>query len=308
MWTGHAKRPVKEGTALFIHHSCHSAIQSCLSTKSFAIARLYNDESTMSIHIHDCCEIYFSISGGKQFLIDSRVYEFLPGDIFFINQFESHYLPQVDQDAHERVVLSIHPEYLKRLSTPQTALDYCFTCRDAAFGHRLSLSQEERKRFMYFVHRLSETQAYGQDVLDQAVFLEMMAFLNHAFLSRMAQSASPVRERASTPHYAQIDGILSYINQHLAEPLSIPMLASHFYLSSSYLCKIFKDATGTTINRYITAKRISRAKALLAEGHPVAETSSLCGFGDYSNFLKSFTKIVGIPPKKYASYTRGAGG
>ena len=154
-----------------IHNSCKSAIQSCLDTRTFAAAHLYNDEKTMSIHIHDCYEIYYSISGGKQFLIDNRLYKFEPGDIFFINQFESHYLSQVDQDAHERVVLSIHPEYLKRLSTPQTALDYCFTCRDAAFGHRLSLSQEERKRFMYFVHRLSETQAYGQDVLDQAVFL-----------------------------------------------------------------------------------------------------------------------------------------
>ncbi|MDE6591179.1 MAG: AraC family transcriptional regulator, partial [Oscillospiraceae bacterium] len=106
-------------------------------------------------------------------------------------------------------------------------------------------------------------------------------------------------------HHAQVDGILSYINQHLAEDLSIPMLASQFYLSGSYLCKIFKDATGTTINRYITAKRIARAKALLAEGHSVAETSSLCGFGDYSNFLKAFTRIVGISPKKYASYARG---
>ena len=80
------------------------------------------------------------------------------------------------------------------------------------------------------------------------------------------------------------------------------MLASHFYLSSSYLCRIFKDSTGTTINQYITAKRISRAKVLLAEGHPVAETGSLCGFGDYSNFLKSFTRAVGVSPKKYAAF------
>lgn len=292
---------------MLIHDSCQSAIRSCLDTKTFAIARLYNGEKTMSIHIHDCYEVYFSIAGGEQFLIDNRVYEFQPGDIFFINQFESHYLSRVDQLTHERVVLSIYPEYLRKLSTPQTDLNYCFTHRDAAHGHRLSLSEEERKRFMYFVHKLSEDRGFGQDVLDQAVFLEMMTFLNQAFRSRLARKPAPAHRAAQAApgtHYAQIDGILSYINQHLAENLSIPMLASQFYLSSSYLCKIFKDATGTTINRYITAKRISRAKALLAEGHSVAETSSLCGFGDYSNFLKAFTKIVGISPKKYASYTR----
>lgn len=285
---------------MLIHDSCQSAIQSCLDTRTFAMARLYNNEKTMSIHIHDCYEIYFSISGGEQFLIDNRVYEFKPGDIFFINQFESHYLSRVDQTTHERVVIAIYPDYLKQFSTPQTDLNHCFLCRDAAFGHKLSLTSEERSRFLYFIHKFSEEREFGQDVLDQAVFLEMMTFLNRAFISRRAQAAAPVPKA----HHSQIDEILSYINQHLAEDLSIPMLASHFYLSSSYLSKIFKDATGTTINRYITAKRISRAKALLAEGHSVAETSSLCGFGDYSNFLKSFTKIVGISPKKYASYVR----
>lgn len=292
---------------MLIHDSCQSAIQSCLDSRTFAIARLYNNEKTMSIHIHDCYEVYFSISGGRQFLIDNRVYEFEPGDIFFINQFESHYLAKIDQMTHERVVLSIHPEYLKKLSTPQTDLNYCFTHREAPFGHRVSLTEEERKRFMYFIHKLSEDRGFGQDVLDQAVFLELMTFLNQVFLARCslekARSGNGTRNTPGT-HHTRIDEILSYINQNLAESLSISALAKHFYLSESYLCKIFKETTGTTVNRYITAKRISRAKALLTEGHSVAETSSLCGFGDYSNFLKSFTKIVGISPKKYASYTR----
>ena len=75
------------------------------------------------------------------------------------------------------------------------------------------------------------------------------------------------------------------------------VLAASFFLSESYICRIFKQATGTTINQYITAKRISRAKILLAEGRTVTEACSLCGFGDYSNFLKSFTRAVGISPK-----------
>lgn len=294
-------------TAMRIYHSCQSAIQACLDSKTFAIARLYNDEKTMSIHIHDCYEVYFSISGGKQFLIDNQLYEFEPGDIFFINQFESHYLSQIDQMTHERVVLSIHPEYLKQFSTAQTDLNYCFTCRSAAFGHRIRLTEDEQKKFMYFIHKLSEDQEFGQDILAQAVFLEVMTFLNRAFISRCTQE--PAANQGETKpilkaHHAQIDEILSYINQHLSENLSINMLAAHFYLSSSYLCKIFKSTTGTTINRYITAKRISRAKALLLKGCSVAETSSLCGFGDYSSFLRSFTKIVGMSPRKYVDLLR----
>ena len=105
-------------------------------------------------------------------------------------------------------------------------------------------------------------------------------------------------------HYSRIDEILAYIDQHLVEDVSISVLASHFYLNNSYLSKIFKEITGTTINRYIAAKRVARAKALLSEGRSVSETCMLCGFGDYSSFLRSFTKIVGMSPKKYATYTR----
>lgn len=290
-----------------IHDSCQSAISSCLETKTFAIARLYNNEKTMGIHIHDCYEIYFSISGGKQFLIDDRVYKFEPGDIFFINQFESHYLSHIDETTHMRVVISIYPEFLKQLSTEQTDLNYCFVYRDPVWGHKVSLTEEERKRFMYFIHKLSEEREFGQDVLDHAVFLELMTFLNHAFILRCTQEPDFGRDvlyNASKGHHSRIDEILDYINQHLAEELSVSILAAQFYLSSSYLHKIFKQTTGTTINRYITAKRISRAKALLMEGHSVAETGGLCGFHDYSNFLRSFTKATGISPKKYAAFTQ----
>lgn len=290
---------------MHIYDSCKSAIAACLETKTFAIAWLYNGEKTMGIHVHDCHEIYFSISGGEQFLIDNRVYEFGQGDIFFINPFESHYLSRIDQTTHERIVVSVYPDYLKRFSTPQTDLSRCFTDRTASFGHKITLTEEERSRFLYCIHKLSERWDYGQDVLDQSAFLELMTYLNAVFLSRCSQTQRNLPDNSGADverRRAQTDRILSYINQHLAEELSISVLAEHFYLSKSYLCKIFKDGTGTTINRYITAKRITRAKALLAEGHSVTETGVLCGFGDYSNFLKTFTKIVGISPKKYASY------
>lgn len=292
---------------MVIHNSCQSAIESCLASKTFAIARLYNDEKTMGIHIHDCYEIYFSISGGKQFLIDNRVYTFEPGDIFFINQFESHYLSHVDERTHMRIVISIYPEFLKRMSTEHTDLNYCFVHRDPAWGHKVSLTAEERKRFMYFIHQLSEEQEFGQDVLDHAVFLGLMTFLNRVFLSRCTQEPDFGKDDlrgGRKSHYSRIDEILDYINQHLAEELSVSLLAAQFYVSSSHLHKIFKEATGTTINRYITAKRISRAKALLAEGYSVTETGGMCGFHDYSNFLKSFTKATGVSPKKYASFTQ----
>lgn len=280
--------------------SCKEAMRQCMDTHTFAFAHLYNDEKAMDMHIHDCYEIYYSISGGKQFLIDNYFYDISNGDIFLINQFESHYLTQIDQQKHERIILSIDPEYLKQISTETTNLNHCFQFRGTDMPHQLHLSQEEQTRFIYFIHKLRSNSGFGEDILDHATFLELMVFLNHAFDKRCR--ASTEEESKAPGYHAQVDEILSYINTHISENLTLEELSAHFFLSSSYLCRIFKATTGTTINKYITAKRITISKSLLSQGYSVNEACEACGFNDYSNYLKAFTKAVGISPKKYAQF------
>lgn len=279
--------------------SCKSCIASCIQNKYFAFSHLYSDEKPMDMHIHDCYEIYYSISGGKQFLIDNSFYRILPGDIFFINQYESHYITQVDSQIHERIVFSIYPEFLKSLCSSKTDLDTCFHERNGRSSHKVSLTAEDQKKFLYFVHKLSDISGYGQDIMERAVFSEMMVFLNNRFERRSSTAAD-----STLSLDARVDEILSYVNQHIAESLSVENLASHFFLSTSYISRLFKASTGTTINKYITAKRITHAKELLSEGYTVSETWIACGFQDYSGFFRSFRKATGLSPKKYSQFAQ----
>lgn len=277
-------------------HSCKAAIAACIEKKYFSIAHLYNEEKPMDMHIHDSYEIYYSISGGKQFLIDNKFYEIKPGDLFVINQFESHYLTQIDQMVHERIVLSIHPDFLKEISTEQTNLAYCFTHRPETFIHKARLSKEQQKRFLYFINKIGTAADYGSDLMEYASFLELMILINSIYLENHSLLAV-----GSTVKYSQqVEQILAYINQNINKPITIEHLAGHFYLSESYICRNFKAITGTTINKYITARRICIAKSLLSTGMNVNDVCEQCGFNDYSNFLKAFTKAVGISPKKYS--------
>lgn len=278
--------------------SCKEAMESCMNTKQFALAHLYNDEKVMNVHIHDCYEIYYSISGGKQFLIDNHFYDIKDGDIFFINQYESHYLSQVDQSIHERIVLAVHPEYLQQLSSEHTDLDYCFHTREKGNPNQIHMLPEDRDRFTYLIHKLGSSKGFGKDLLDQASFLELMVFLNKAYHKDKRHNM----EEEAVSYHAPVDDILTYINQNITGNLTIETLSSQFYLSGSYLCRIFKSTTGTTINKYITAKRITISKTLLSQGYAVNEACEKCGFSDYSNYLKAFTKAVGISPKKYARF------
>ena len=269
---------------------------SSIENKYFSIAHLYKDEKAMEMHIHDCYEVYFSISGGKQFLIDNKVYDIAPGDLFLINQYDSHYLTQIEKEKHERIVIMIDPDYMKEISSKETNLDACFQERNEKFSHKISLTSDQQSRFLYFVNKILTSNGYGHDLLERATFTELFVLINQIVNEK---NSDKVEDRPST-YNEQVDAILSYLNNNIQYPISIGDLSKQFYISESYICRIFKSATGTTINKYMTARRISIAKSLLAEGIGVSDVCEKCGFSDYSNFLKAFTKSVGISPKKYS--------
>jgi len=276
-------------------YSCKEAMNQCSDNHQFSVAHLYKDEKVMEMHLHDCYEIYYSISGGRQFLIDNKFYTINPGDIFVINQYESHMLTQIDQMIHERIVLFVYPDYTKQLSTKDTNLDAFFANRPKNFSHKLSLNEKQQKRFLYYINKITNAHGYGHDIIEQSAFMELLVLLNQ--ISSRAHSEETVVDYA---YSQQINDILSYINQNISSQITLEQLTTEFFLSESYICRIFKSATGTTINRYINSRRISVAKALLDEGISVSEVYERSGFNDYSNFFKAFTKAVGMSPKKYA--------
>jgi AraC-like DNA-binding protein len=97
----------------------------------------------------------------------------------------------------------------------------------------------------------------------------------------------------------KISSIMDYINENLDKELSLDTLSEKFYLSKYHLLREFKKYGGYTIHQYIHKKRLIAAKTLLREGIQVTEVCTQCGFGDYSNFIRSFKKAFGVPPKKY---------
>ncbi len=278
--------------------SCKAAIDLCLSTRTFSIAHLYKEEKTMDMHIHDCYELYYSICGGKQFLIDNRFYSIAPGDLFVINQYESHKLAQIDNSVHERIVISIYPDYVKQISSEHTDLDRCFSVRGTPFSHRIPLTKDQQNRFLYYVNKITSADGFAHDIIEQAAFMELLVMINVLY-----EQEAVISPEADSKYNHLVDDIIVYINQNIRRPITIEELSNHFFISGSYICRIFKQVTGTTINKYIAARRVSIAKACLNAGSSAMEAFEKSGFGDYSNFYKTFTGAVGVSPKKYAALT-----
>lgn len=92
---------------------------------------------------------------------------------------------------------------------------------------------------------------------------------------------------------------IEYISNHYNEKTTVEKIADNLGYSGIYLAKKFKKDTGKSIYTYITEYRISKSTIFLKEGYNVTETCYSVGFGDCSNFIRTFKKVIGISPYKY---------
>jgi AraC family transcriptional regulator len=93
---------------------------------------------------------------------------------------------------------------------------------------------------------------------------------------------------------------VAYIDEHLAEPISLAALAQLVGLSSCYFCRAFRQSFGMPPQRYQLSQRIERAKALLARhAASVTEVSHTIGYADTSAFCTAFRRVTGLTPSAY---------
>ena len=97
-----------------------------------------------------------------------------------------------------------------------------------------------------------------------------------------------------------ISRITNYIDDNLAAPLTIDDLCLNLFVSKNYLYKSFRSFYSCTVNEYITARRVEKAKELLRDtGESVRRISEEVGFNNYTYFSRLFKNVTGISPNKY---------
>ena len=103
-------------------------------------------------------------------------------------------------------------------------------------------------------------------------------------------------------HYEErtINGITRYMQEHLAEEVSLSVLSEEFHLSAQYISQLFKNEIGVNFLAYLTNIRIENAKKLLlSTSMSIAEVSEQSGYGDYRVFTKVFKKSEGVTPSQF---------
>ena len=91
--------------------------------------------------------------------------------------------------------------------------------------------------------------------------------------------------------------VLDYIQEHLAEDISLETLAGVAGLSPFHFARLFKRSVGTAPHQYLIRRRVERAKELLLTTNTeIAEIASQVGFCDQSHLTSHFKRTYGIAP------------
>lgn len=97
-----------------------------------------------------------------------------------------------------------------------------------------------------------------------------------------------------------IKDILTYIQQHYMDDISINTLTTEFHVSPNYFSSWFKKETDIRFTDYITNLRMTYATQLLAETNlTIKDIASSIGYFTASHFIRTFVKNKGITPAEY---------
>ena len=106
--------------------------------------------------------------------------------------------------------------------------------------------------------------------------------------------------QSSKKYSSFIEETIIYIKEHIADDLSLELIAQNVHTNESYLSRTFKKECGHSIVSYITMLRISMAKDFLANTNlKTFEISDKIGIHDPAYFSVIFKKNTGLSPKDY---------
>ncbi len=72
------------------------------------------------------------------------------------------------------------------------------------------------------------------------------------------------------------------------------------------IARQFRKCFGTSPYRYLTMRRLDRARELILSGTTLSEAAISCGFADQSHLTRHFKRALGMPPGRWAAMVRGA--
>lgn len=97
-----------------------------------------------------------------------------------------------------------------------------------------------------------------------------------------------------------------WIDENAAGEVDLATAAAEAGFSPFHFLRLFRRVLGVTPHQYLLRSRLRRAARSLAEADtPITDIAFDVGFGDLSNFVRTFHKAAGMSPRRFREAARG---
>lgn len=232
-------------------------------------------------HTHDrLAEILFVESGDGSLVIGDKIYPLQGNSVYFIDKNTVHCSAPITENSYIRSVIGLASDFLTELFFV-TGYGDVFSRLLESGGVSLDGASAERMRTLVSAISCGDRR--------RAVF---------ALLSLLDLVDGEGR-RVTMPD-TKVSAVISYIGEHITEPLSLDAISETLFISKYYMCHLFKATTGMSITHYILLQRLALSKRLLAStDKTVSDISAETGFSDITYFSRVFRKSTGMSPSEY---------
>ncbi len=235
------------------------------------------------LHSHeDIYEILYMEEGDASFWVEGTVYKLSPGDLVIARSDEMHLMNHHSKTFYKRLVINVNNDFFE-LNNCKAYLNV-FNNRPVGVGNYFSARALRESGLIDIIERLKRYSAISEKPLVKSALIELFFTLN--------KLPEEVSENSGI-----IPEVVIYINENIAQPLSLDTISENFYMSKYYLCRQFKKRIGMSIGKYITRKRILLVREYYSSGKNLTEACISAGFGDYSSFYVAYKKLYGTSPK-----------
>ena len=247
------------------------------------------------LHYDTSLVLTYFLKGSGSILIEGQLYYVNPGDLLLLNQSEIHVL-NIDDRSHERISLYIYDSIFDRWKCSEHHFFDTFLKRANGTNNvipadtvsALHIGTQLQKILDYNRRKTTEG-----SVLASCAIIELLDMLNRTSVT--SEGAAPIKS-ISNKH---INAVIKYLSENYTQKININDLAEMFHFNKYYLCRLFKECTGTSIVEYCTFKKILVFNQLICQNMALEDAAYKAGFQNYSNFFRLYKKHTGMSPSEY---------
>lgn len=247
-----------------------------------------------SEHMHDTYEIYYLLSGERYYYIHDRVYALQAGDLVFIHKNRLHRTSSKGGVKHERILIDFDDSCLR--FAEGMGLEMLPLLNGDSFLLRLNAQEQGRVTDLLF----TMLQEQKEERLLNLFYLQTLLVQLLILLGRIREEQAENLKPESNEIQQRVYAIVEFLNERYAQKLKLDEIARHFFISPTYLCRIFKETTGFTIVEFLNHVRVREAQArLIHTNWKITRVAEETGFDNIAHFGRVFKKITSRSPLQY---------